>query len=169
MVIEAARKAMMPNMSLDMLVESVNGMSSLIGGRIKVDNSPVEIGYSSIIYQERAVAMLEEILTFLNVKKASKLLNEVLETIAAACNGVIDESIRIKFLFHCSCMIERIIRNEPLPYNNFLHIQELKGSLFQIIKAKFNIVEEAFGIDVPNTELAYIVEMMDAHFDVNRI
>jgi transcriptional regulator with AAA-type ATPase domain/transcriptional regulatory protein LevR len=164
MVIEAARKAMMPNMSLDMLVESVNGMSPLIGGRIKVDNSPVSIGYSSIIYQERAVAMLEEILTFLNVKKASGLLNEVLETIAGACNAVSDESIRIKFLFHCSCMIERIIKNEPLPYNNFLHIKELKESLFKIIKAKFTVVEEVFGIDIPDTELAYIVEMMDAHF-----
>jgi transcriptional regulator with AAA-type ATPase domain/transcriptional regulatory protein LevR len=166
MVIEAARKAMMPTMSLDMLVESVNGMSPLIGGRIKVDNSPVEIGYSSIIYQERAVAMLEEILTFLNVKKASKLLYEVLEQIVHACDGVIDESIKIKFLFHCSCMIERIIRNEPLPYNNFSHIQELKASLFTIIKSKFNLIEEAFGIDIPNTELAYIVEMIDAHINI---
>jgi transcriptional regulator with AAA-type ATPase domain/transcriptional regulatory protein LevR len=165
MVIEAARKAMMPNMSLDMLVESVNGMSPLIGGRIKVDNSSVEIGYSSIIYQERAIAMLEEILTFLNVRKAARLLNEVLETITSDCNAIVDESIRIKFLFHCSCMIERIIRNEPLPYNNFLHIKELKKFLFNIIRANFNIVEEAFGIDIPDTELAYIVEMIDAHFD----
>lgn len=164
MVIEAARKAMTPNMNLDMLVESVNGMSPLIGGRIKVDNSPVAIGYSSIIYQERAVAMLEEILTFLNVKKASGLLNEVLESIADACNAVSDESISIKFLFHCSCMIERIIKNEPLPYNNFLHVKEVKASVFEMIKTKFNVVEEAFGIEIPDTELAYIVEMVDAHF-----
>jgi len=166
MVIEAARKAMLPNISLDMLVESVNGMSPLIGGRIKVDNSPVEFGYSPIIYQERAIAMLEEILTFLNVGKASRLLNEVLEKVADTCNGVIDESIRIKFLFHCSCMIERIIRNEPLPYINFLHIKESKESLFKTIKDTFIIVEEAFGIEIPNTELAYVVEMMDGHFNI---
>jgi transcriptional regulator with AAA-type ATPase domain/transcriptional regulatory protein LevR len=165
MVIEAARKAMMPGMSLDLLVESVNGMSPLIGGRIKVENSPVEIGCTDIMYQERAVAMLEETLTFLNVKKASRLLNEVLEQIVHACDGVMDESIRIKFLFHCSCMIERIIRNEPLPYKNFLHIQEGKESLFTIIKSKFSLIEEAFGIDIPNTELAYIVEMVDAHIN----
>lgn len=166
MVIEAARKAMMPNMTLEMLVESVNGMSPLIGGRIKADNSPVEIGYSSIMYQERAVALLEESLTFLNVKKASKLLYEVLEEIVAACAGVIDESIRIKFLFHCSCMIERIIRNEPLPYKNFLHIKETKESLFTMIKANFNLIEESFGISIPDTELAYIVEMIDTHFNI---
>ncbi|WP_038667043.1 sigma-54-dependent transcriptional regulator [Pelosinus sp. UFO1] len=166
MVIEAARKAMMPTISLDQLVESVNGMSPLIAGRIKVDNSPVEIGYSSIIYQERAIAMLEEILTFLNVKKASKLLCEVLEQILHACDGMIDESIKIKFLFHCSCMIERIIRNEPLPYNNFLQVQETKASLFRLIKSKFILIEEVFGINIPNTELAYIVEMIDTHINI---
>lgn len=61
-------------------------------------------------------------------------------------------------------MIERIIKNEPLPYNNFLHVKEVKASLFEMIKAKFNVVEEAFGIEIPDTELAYIVEMIDAHF-----
>lgn len=166
MVIEAARKAMMPNVNLEMLVDSVNGMSPLIGGRIKVDNSSVGRSYSAMNYQERAVTMLEETLTFLNVKKASKLLNEVLEEIVAACDRVMDDSISIKFLFHCSCMIERVIRNEPLPYNNFAHIKEVKEPLFAIIKTKFNLIEEVFGIQIPNSELAYIVEMIDTHFAV---
>lgn len=164
MVIEAARKAMMPNVNLEMLVDSVNGMSPLIGGRIKVDNSSVGRSYSAMNYQERAVTMLEETLTFLNVKKASKLLNEVLEEIVVACDRMMDDSISIKFLFHCSCMIERVIRNEPLPYNNFSHIKEVKEPLFEIIKTKFNLIEEVFGIQIPNSELAYIVEMIDTHF-----
>jgi transcriptional regulatory protein LevR len=63
-------------------------------------------------------------------------------------------------------MIERIIRNEPLPYTNFLHIKESKESLFKTIKDTFIIVEEAFGIEIPNTELAYVVEMMDGHFNI---
>lgn len=169
MVIEAARKAMMPNVNLDMLVENVKNVSSLIGERIKLNNQPVEKDYRYVSYKERAVNMLGEILTFLNVKKASKTLSEVLEQIALACNKNIDDGIYIKFLFHCSCMIERVIRNEPLPYIKFSEIKDTKENLFNIVKNNFVLVEEVFGICIPDSELAYIVEMIDTHFNTPSI
>ena len=166
MVIEAARKATMPDINLDMLIDSVNNMSSLIGERIKVNNPPIEIDGMRIDYQERALVMLEEILTFLNVKKAFKFLNEVLEKIVDTYGKRLDDSIKIKFLFHCSCMIERMIRKEPLSYGKFSIIKREKETLFSITKDNFTVVQEAFDIDIPDTELAYIVEMLDTHFQL---
>lgn len=168
MVIEAARKAMMPNMTLAELEESVLTMSSFIGGRVKVevedqiDFSPVKnepTGYSAGVF-----TMLEDVLAFLNVKKACRVLDEVLEGIAAENDFSIDDTIHLKFLFHCSCMIERMVRKEPLPYKKFSHIRHQFGELFQSTKQNFELVEEVFGISIPDTEVAYIVEMLNLHF-----
>ena len=168
MVIEAARKAMMPNMTLAELEESVLTMSSFIGGRVKVevedqiDFSPVKnepTGYPAGVF-----TMLEDVLAFLNVKKACRVLDEVLEGIAAENDFSIDDTIHLKFLFHCSCMIERMVRKEPLPYKKFSHIRHQFGELFQSTKQNFELVEEVFGISIPDTEVAYIVEMLNLHF-----
>ena len=166
MVIEAARKAMMPNMNLDLLVQSVLNTSYLIGEGVKVNNSAAKVQCPHLIYEDRSINMLEETLTFLNVKKAHKTLSKVLEKIALACNKSIDEIIYIKFLFHCSCMIERVIRNEPLPYKKIREIKDTKKNLYNIIKDSFTLVEEVFGIIIPDSELAYIVEMIDTHLNL---
>lgn len=166
MVIEAARKAMMPNVTMDILVESVKNISLLIGDGVKVNNLPIEIELESSNCREHVVKMLDEILTFLNAKKASKVLNAVLENIASVLDKEIDDAMYIKFLFHCSCMIERVIRNDALPYKKFLVIKSTKGKLFEVIKNSFILVEETFGINIPDTELAYILEMVDINFSL---
>lgn len=163
MVIEAARKAMLGNMNLDTLVETVKSMSPLIGGRIKVQNPPIDMDYARFSYQERAIEMLEKILTFLNVRKSFQVLNEVLGNIVKAFGVVIDDSLSIKFLFHCTSMLERVIRNEPLPYTNFVHVKKERPELFQCIRDNFILAEEVFGVSIPDTELAYIVEMMEVY------
>ena len=124
---------------------------------LPVKNEPT--GYSAGLF-----TMLEDVLAFLNVKKACRVLDEVLEGIAAENDFSIDDTIHLKFLFHCSCMIERMVRKEPLPYKKFSHIRHQFGELFQSTKQNFELVEEVFGISIPDTEVAYIVEMLNLHF-----
>jgi len=165
MVIEAGRKAMIPDMDIDTLVEDVKNMSSLIGERIKVDKVFPDIDTPRVSYQEGIINLLSDILTFLNVEKTSKILKEVSENIFAEYNKSMDESIKIKFLFHCSCMIERAIRNEALPYKKFMFIKTTKKELFDCVKTNFKIVEEVFGILIEDSEIAYVVEMLDIYFN----
>lgn len=159
MVIEASRKAMMPNITMDMLVESVKNVSLLIGDSVKLSNSntAIKVELENADCREYAVNMLEEILTFLSAKEAAETLDEVLKNIAAVYDKEIDDAMCIKFLFHCSCMIERVIRNDALPYKKFSIIRSQKEKLFKVVKNNFVLVEEVFGIHIPNTELAYIV------------
>ncbi|SEJ46322.1 Transcriptional regulator containing an AAA-type ATPase domain and a DNA-binding domain [Propionispira arboris] len=171
MVIEAARKAMMPNMVLDELVKSVITMSPFIGERIKITDMslheeeyreqkfPIQPAFTNNVFK-----MLENILVFLNVKKTYKILEAVLNHILADYEQAADEVIRLKFFFHCSCMLERVIRKEPLPYKNFIKVQKEKEHLFHIVKLDFVLAEESFGISIPNTEVTYVVEMLYLHF-----
>ncbi|MGL4572810.1 MAG: sigma-54-dependent transcriptional regulator [Clostridium sp.] len=165
MVIEAARKAMEPGMTLDMIVNSVENMSGLIGKSVKIDKLSKEGNSLNLDYRERSINMLRDIVTFIDVKKIANLLEEVLMNIGVDCKKSIDEITYIKFLFHCSCMIERVIRKEPLPYNNLLCSKLKKEQLFVVVKDRFIIVEEVFGITIADSEIAYIVEMLDISFN----
>ncbi|WP_243159321.1 sigma-54-dependent transcriptional regulator [Clostridium sp. cel8] len=166
MVIEAARKAMEPNMNLDVLVDSVKNVSPLIGQRIKIDNPPIKIDGLKLEYQDRIVNMLEDMLTFLDVRKISQVLNKVIVNIANHYNKIVSDILFVKFLFHCSCMVERVIRNDILPYKNVEIIKNENKELFYIVKDEFTIVEEVFGIKIPDSEFAYIIEMLNIDFDI---
>lgn len=165
MVIEAARKAMEPNMNLNMLVDSVKNMSPLIGERVKVDNQPIQIDNLKIGYHDRTMNMLEGMLTFVDVRKVSEVLDKVIINISHDLHKYVEDILYIKFLFHCSCMVERVIRNDPLPYKNVSAIKNENENLFSIVKNRFNIVEEVFGIQIPDSEFAYIVEMLNSGFN----
>ncbi|TCW32002.1 PRD domain-containing protein [Thermohydrogenium kirishiense] len=66
-------------------------------------------------------------------------------------------------------MIERVIKGESLPYINLNQIKSSQNKMFNMIKKHFEIVEEVFGITIPDTELAYIIEMIDTNFGTLRL
>lgn len=168
MIIEATRRAMMPNLDLDTLVESVKKMSSFIGNRIDTNDIEIENNNKKVINRKTLVDILDQTLVFLNPNKTYDLLKETLENILRDCNASIDDEIKIKFLFHCSCMIERTIKNENLSYNNFMNTKVQYRILYDLIKSNFVLVEQSFGIEIPDSEYAYVVEMFNTHFDTHR-
>ncbi|HHW02544.1 MAG TPA: sigma 54-interacting transcriptional regulator [Thermoanaerobacterales bacterium] len=165
MVIEATRKSLMPDMDLDTLVEDVKSLSPYIGKDRGTKYTTHVNEYGGRFFQGILVDILGNTLTFLNPQKACNILNDVLEKILAEFGERIDEDITIKFLFHCSCMVERIIKGEPLPYNNLEELKKERNNVFAVLKKHFELIEEVFGINIPDAELAYVVEMLDTHFD----
>lgn len=163
-VIEATRKALMPDMDLDRLVDELIGITSL-PVNVKTPNvNAAKIEDSKSIFRRNLIGILEKTLTFLNPSKAYEILENVLKDILSEVNADVDDEILIKFLFHCSCMIERVIKGESLPYINLNQIKSSQNKMFNMIKKHFEIVEEVFGITIPDTELAYIIEMIDTNF-----
>lgn len=168
MVIEAARKGATPGITLDELNDCVQSVSSFIGDRIKVvDNNEEELGILNVDiidnYQDKIFKMLENILTFLNVKKTYDLLNSIIKNIETDCNQQFDSILKIKFFFHCACMIERAVRKEPLPYKNVAIDKEKYGKLYTMLKKNFIMAEEAFGIEIVDTELMYVVGLFEPY------
>lgn len=168
-VIEATRKSMLTNMNLDLLVQEVNNMSIYIGEGIKVENDESiysenkEIKADLRIFsnEEKFIDLIEKILVFLNPRKAYMILKETYIKILVDLKEKPNDALEIKFIFHSICMIERVIRNETLSYNNLTNIKETKRSLFNIIKNDFETVENVFNITIPDNEFAYIVEIID--------
>ena len=172
MVIEATRKALIPYITLDMLYEDVISISQYIGKKQDVE-ADIEViydyellkNYELDYYRKLMIDAIDSILVFMNAKKACDILNIVLENIAKQLDKSIDNSITTKFLFHCSCMLERVISKESIIYKSVNEIKEKRSNIFNMLKNNFQIAEETFRISIPDTEIAYILEIIDAHYD----
>ena len=71
------------------------------------------------------------------------------------------ENLQIKFLFHTCSMIERLILGESLNYNGIDSLISIKPELYRIIKNCFKDIEEIFFIEIPDTEIGYIMDLLD--------
>ncbi|MCR1898279.1 sigma 54-interacting transcriptional regulator [Irregularibacter muris] len=163
MVIEATRKAMMPNISLDELVEEIKSWH----GCMKVDEKEKKIDNPFDYFETNLINILDNTLIFLNPQKTFKTLRNVLCAILKDMDEKLDNDILVKFLFHCSCMIERVIKNEVLPYKYMAHFNENRKEMLSKVSSHFVLVEETFGVCIPKTELAHIIEIFDTHFSIH--
>lgn len=169
-VIEATRKSLMSNVNLEMLYEDVVSISPYVGR--KRTNKEILFDYEAIkkcdsqYYRQLLVDAVDKILIFLDAKKVCNVLNETLDNILKDINKPIDNSLITKFIFHCSCMVERSIRKDTLPYKNLKSLITRQKNLFYIIKKNIRIVEETFSINIPDTEIAYVIEIFDTHYNM---
>ncbi|AEE91836.1 PTS system transcriptional activator [Tepidanaerobacter acetatoxydans Re1] len=107
------------------------------------------------------INMLEELLTFLNPIKAYNVVNDSY-TATIKLLGIKDSArIKSRYIFHNCCMIERLIQNDILPYNNIDELIQKKMSIYEKVKLSLANIEEAFGITVPDTEIGYIIDLLD--------
>jgi len=124
----------------------------------------IDFGDNLPFFKKNLIEILDKTLIFLNPNKAYDILEDTLKKILSDICCEIDEEILIKFLFHCSCMIERVIRGDSLHHNNLDFVRKQQPVLFEAVKKHFESTEEFFGISIPDTELAYVVEMIGTYY-----
>lgn len=157
-VIEATRKAMNPEINLEELYQ---GLLDII---IEILNDKYKSGIKTVRYFDNIlIENLNKTLIFLNGEKAYKILNQVLERICKAENKMVDDAILVKFIYHCSCMIERVILKEKMEEKKIN--KKEKENIYQIVIKEFKVVEETFGIKIPEIEYNDIVDLFKIHFD----
>lgn len=180
MVIEAARKSMMPNMTLELLAEEVENTSIFIGqsmsasstnkrksgavSKKNIASSANELDYFDHDH-DKMMTLLGRVLTFLNPEKAYGLLNQVYTSLLKQLQITPDRGLKIKFMFHNMGMIERLISKEIFEYAKLKDLKKEKKSIFITIKTEYKIIENAFGIHIPDSEFAYIIEMLSIYFE----
>ncbi len=103
--------------------------------------------------------VLSTSLTFLNPRKAAETLLLVLNGILTELGLSYSDEISVKFIFHCSHVLERIIRGEPLKYPGLRGFVNAHGPLMLLLERQLNYAGEVFGVTVPTCELAYVAEI----------
>ncbi len=105
--------------------------------------------------------MLEEMLTFLDPVKAYNLANDSYMTIIKLLGIVNTTQLKTRYIFHICCMIERLIQDEILPYKDVDKLIQNQVRLYNKVKFSLINIEESFGITIPDTEIGYIIDMLD--------
>lgn len=103
--------------------------------------------------------ILAPTLTFLNPEKAAKVLLSTLENILSDLARPYSDEIAIKFVFHCSHMLERLIRGNAYKYDHLRSFLNANSNIYTCVEKRLIYVAESFGVSLPAPEAAYVAEL----------
>lgn len=155
------------------LMQKINSLNVSLN-TIRNDSSDFEpelksptMAHSRDILDQISNKLLSESLIFLNPSKAVNLLYEVLLKIESELNIKPSDELLIKFIFHCSFLIERCIRKEPINDPEARNIISSNPQIFFIIESNFSIINETFSINIPNSELGMVINIFKQNIEEN--
>ena len=106
---------------------------------------------------------LQSLIDYLTILNPEKILAEMEEVLSMLCNKLklrVSKQVRLRFLIHCCCMVERVIVNKkPLQYEAKKDFEGY-GEVISVIKLSFAAIENNYGIELCEGELACIYELL---------
>lgn len=103
--------------------------------------------------------VLKKDLKFLDTNKSTMLLLDSLKKICNTLNIPVDKRIIIKFITHSSFMIERLLQNDAMNFDNLQNYYKKNLEEMNYIKKELLSVERAFNINISPSELAFLNEI----------
>ncbi|MBA1335932.1 MAG: NtrC family Transcriptional regulator, ATPase domain [Firmicutes bacterium] len=148
-----------PFISIDEIIlgEGFRRIENIISNSTDTSCSRISSDYNVII------RILEDTLGFINPYKAYEVISDSFELLSETYSFEDNKELKIKYIFHFSSMIERLIRKEPLSYKNIKSTITKNNDLYRDVRDSSAIIEECFGIEIPDTEIGYIIDMLDTH------
>lgn len=132
----------------------------MIGERKLQDTKKVvQSSQTSTFITQAALNLLAPSLDFLDITKALPLLESSYYDIIHQLSLPDSDNMATKYQFHCTHMIERLIRKEPLKYPHLKAFINDHSQEFQVLGKALRPLEQSFGIHVPSSEVAYLVEV----------
>ena len=119
----------------------------------------VQSGHTSTFVTQAALNLLAPSLDFLDITKVLPLLESSYYDIIHHLSLPNSDNMATKYQFHCTHMIERLIRKEPLKYPHLKAFINNHSQEFQVLGKALQPLEQSFGIHVPSSEIAYLVEV----------
>lgn len=129
-------------------------------GRLILSSSGIRQGCESRISM-RIRALIGDTLTFLDANKVYHALSDALVTILDTLHMPQNDSLSIRFTVHAAFTIERAIRGESLPYKKAAEYLRAHHELALKIRQGLIAIQNLYNIQIPDNELAYIVEIFD--------
>lgn len=153
-LLSLAESSLNPEMTLPLLAEE--GLSLVSSGTADQNSSFLD---------GTIKRMLVPTLTFLNPQKAYSVLSSALTGLLNDFGIAPSNDIVVKFTFHCAHMLERLIRGESLKYDGLKAFINANSALFSRLEMYMQAPAEVFGVTIPASELAYIVDILLPYFD----
>lgn len=145
--------------SIGATIQSINTMTASAEDD-EDNNEPIIIkDHAHELLESIETKLLAESLVFLNPHKASQALYNALLNIITALKIPYNDDLLIKFLYHTTFALERCIRKEPFNYPKSRSLIKANPYLYNVLEENFKIIKEIFSVQIPSTEMGYIIEM----------
>jgi len=162
LVIEAARKAVLPKMTVDILASDLRSFSlskKTVRNKYAKEATP--------FIRKLYARILEDIFTFLDPTKAVNLLTDALNHVTKKMGIPYSDELSTKFLVHSASMVERVIRNESLQFYKDESLVLKETALKISIEEGLLNLEQSYGIKIPQSEICYLIEIFSPYLAKN--
>lgn len=103
-------------------------------------------------------------LTILDVNVVMQSIDETIQSYITISGQKLHSITRMSLYVHVSCLIERLIRNEPITtYEMHIFKDTKQKKRFQQIKRAFSVIEEKYSVAIPDSEYGYIYDIIAAN------
>lgn len=100
-------------------------------------------------------------LTILNADKIIDYIEGALNKLQFNLEKRLSNKIFIGLYIHISCLIERLIMKNPInTYPNIDTFNNEHKMFIKIVKESFSVVENAYSVEIPETEIGYIYDII---------
>lgn len=110
--------------------------------------------------EEITLAAIKRLLEFCDAQKLFKLLDIAIRNLGDDLKPN-NHSIYLRFITHTACMVERLMKNICLTHNKTKSVLKKYEKNYINLRNSFTILEETYGIRIPDEEYAYILELLN--------
>lgn len=150
-----------PYISVDEIVigSGIERLERILSGKNAGKNYSEKKGRA--VDEHVLTAAMRELLEFLDAEKIMPMILEGFYQCEKRLDIKDQENRIVRYTIHVACMIERLLRKEILPYHEVEEYERSHSEEFKAVGETLETIEKMFRIEVPFTEKAYIVELLN--------
>lgn len=123
-------------------------------------NNEIEVFNTAIIRN----FSLEKVIDSVTILDTEKVMGEIelfMRELETEAKITIGNAQKLALFVHVSCLIERLIRNVPIEtYTDYEELAKCQRQPLNDIKKAFSVIETNYSVKIPDSELAYIYDII---------
>ncbi len=105
-------------------------------------------------------------LTILDSKKVISNVSDFIKSFEMLTQKRLDNTKKISLFVHVSCLIERLIRNEPIKeYTGKFSDKFMNRKDCNLLRKAFSGIESEYSVHIPNSELHYVCDIITGQME----
>lgn len=114
---------------------------------------------------------LEKVIDSVTILDTDKVMSEIdlfMRDLELSGRIQLSNAKKLALYVHVSCLIERLIRNVPIEtYEGYADLYQCQKERLERIKQAFSVIERVYSVTIPDSELAYIFDIVYKNTDTS--
>lgn len=154
-----------PYLSLEELISGV-GMETLTNWLAQTLTSKERQDFNDNIIRNFSLEKVIDSVTILDTEKIMAMIELFMHHLATLLQLTLTNAQKLALYVHVSCLVERLIRNVPIEsYAGYGQLYQCQKERLIAIKEAFSVIEKNYSVKIPDSELAYIYDILFSTFD----